>query len=244
MRPADLRAERADRLPVVRVQARQPIEPIVDRRRFRHDPPEGVRRHAEASRHADAFDPRQLRPGARPCRRRPRPASRRPLEDPTRTARSLRYLRGSRAPSHCAGRSDHRRLQPCRTSCGHVLISVPSLRRVGRPLRLVGRYDPGLAASIDQGVFVDVDSMLRRMYSKKKQGVSFGHMKVGGCNVLLRGYNPLLATICAPDAAPVVAASRRSRIRGDRQLSTGWLGFDHPSLGGSGCPRFRRRGCC
>ena len=58
--PADLRAERADRLPVVRVQARQLIEPIVDRRRFRHDPSEGVRRHAEASRHADAVDPRQL----------------------------------------------------------------------------------------------------------------------------------------------------------------------------------------
>src|SRR3712207_7127618 len=36
--PADLRAERADRLPVVRLQARQPIEPIepiVDRRRDR-----------------------------------------------------------------------------------------------------------------------------------------------------------------------------------------------------------------
>ena len=58
--PADLRAERADRLPVVRVQARQPIEPIVDRRRVRHDPPEGVRRHAEASRHVDAFNPRKL----------------------------------------------------------------------------------------------------------------------------------------------------------------------------------------
>ena len=58
--PADFRAQRADRLPVVRVQARQSSEPIVDRRRFRHDPSEGVRRHAEASRHADAFDPRQL----------------------------------------------------------------------------------------------------------------------------------------------------------------------------------------
>jgi hypothetical protein len=55
--PADLRAQRADQPPVVRVQARQPID---DRRRFRHDPPEGVRRHAEASRHADAFDPRKL----------------------------------------------------------------------------------------------------------------------------------------------------------------------------------------
>src|SRR5206468_6115305 len=58
--PADLRAERADRLPVVRVLARQPVELIVDRRRFRHDPPEGIRRHAEASRHAYAFDPRKL----------------------------------------------------------------------------------------------------------------------------------------------------------------------------------------
>ena len=58
--PADLRAERADRLAVVRLQARQPIEPIVDRRRFRHDPLEGVRRHAKASRHADAFDPRKF----------------------------------------------------------------------------------------------------------------------------------------------------------------------------------------
>jgi len=57
--PADPRAERADRLPVAGVQARQPIEPIVDRGRFRHDPPEGVRRHAKASRHADAVDPRQ-----------------------------------------------------------------------------------------------------------------------------------------------------------------------------------------
>ena len=42
------------------LQARQPIEPLVDRRRVRHDPPEGVRRHAEAGRHADAFDPRKL----------------------------------------------------------------------------------------------------------------------------------------------------------------------------------------
>ena len=59
-RLADLRAERADPLPVVRVQARQPIEPIVDRWRLPHDPPERVRRHAEARWHADAFDARKL----------------------------------------------------------------------------------------------------------------------------------------------------------------------------------------
>jgi hypothetical protein len=58
--PADLRAESADRLTVVRIQERQPIEPIVDRPRCRHDPPEGVRRHAKTGRHGDAFNPRKL----------------------------------------------------------------------------------------------------------------------------------------------------------------------------------------
>src|SRR5262249_20184524 len=55
-----LRTERVDRLPVAGAQARQPIELIVDPRRRGHDPPEGVRRHAKASRHANAFDPRKL----------------------------------------------------------------------------------------------------------------------------------------------------------------------------------------
>jgi hypothetical protein len=56
--------------------------------------------------------------------------------------------------------------------------------------------------------FVDVDSLLRRVYGKKKQGVGFGHAKVGGYKVLLRGYNPLVATISTPDAAPVIAATQ------------------------------------
>ncbi len=57
--PADLRTERTGRLPVVRVQAGQPVEQAVERRRSRQGPPEGVRGHAEAGRHADAVDPRQ-----------------------------------------------------------------------------------------------------------------------------------------------------------------------------------------
>jgi hypothetical protein len=56
--------------------------------------------------------------------------------------------------------------------------------------------------------FVDIDSMLRRVYGKQKQGVGFGHAKVGGYNVYLRGYNPLLATLSTPLAAPVIAATR------------------------------------
>ena len=59
-RSANLRAERADNVPVVGVHARHPVEPIVDRRRLRDDPPEGVGRHAQAGGHANAFDPRKL----------------------------------------------------------------------------------------------------------------------------------------------------------------------------------------
>jgi hypothetical protein len=55
---------------------------------------------------------------------------------------------------------------------------------------------------------VDIDSMLRRVYGKKKQGIGFGHAKVGGYNVYLRGYHPLITTIGTPLSAPVIAATR------------------------------------
>ncbi|MEV0158053.1 hypothetical protein AB0H57_30740 [Micromonospora sp. NPDC050686] len=64
--------------------------------------------------------------------------------------------------------------------------------------------------------FVDIDSILRRVYGKTKQGVGFAHAKVGGYNVLLRGYNPLLATLSTLIAAPVVAAVR---LRGGKASS-------------------------
>jgi DDE family transposase len=56
--------------------------------------------------------------------------------------------------------------------------------------------------------FVDIDSMLRRVYGKQKQGIGFGHAKVGGYNVYLRGYNPLITTLSTPLSAPVIAATR------------------------------------
>lgn len=65
-----------------------------------------------------------------------------------------------------------------------------------------------LLASADVLTFVDIDSMLRRVYGKQKQGIGFGHAKVGGYNVWLRGYNPLIATLSTPLSAPVVAATR------------------------------------
>jgi hypothetical protein len=73
-------------------------------------------------------------------------------------------------------------------------------------IRLAGRAP--ILDGADVLTFVDIDSMLRRVYGKQKQGVGFGHAKVGGYNVYLRGYNPLIATLSTPLSAPVIAATR------------------------------------
>ena len=87
---------------------------------------------------------------------------------------------------------------------GHVrqlqAVTRQLLVRLARRTRLL----PGAEAV----TFVDVDSLLRRVYGKRKQGAGFGHAKVGGYQVLLRGLNPLIATISTPDAAPVIAATQ------------------------------------
>jgi hypothetical protein len=67
---------------------------------------------------------------------------------------------------------------------------------------------PRLAEGAAAWTYVDVDSLLRRTYGKAKQGAGFGHTKVGGYPVLLRGLSPLVATICTDTAAPVIAATR------------------------------------
>jgi hypothetical protein len=58
--PADLRCQFPDRLAVFRLQQRQPIEQVADRRRCAHDPLEGFGRDAEAIRHAEPFEPGKL----------------------------------------------------------------------------------------------------------------------------------------------------------------------------------------
>jgi hypothetical protein len=57
-------------------------------------------------------------------------------------------------------------------------------------------------------VFIDVDSVQRRVYGGTKQGAAFGHAKIASKSLLVRGLNLLAATISTPLAAPVVAAAR------------------------------------
>lgn len=65
-----------------------------------------------------------------------------------------------------------------------------------------------LLPGADQLVFMDVDSMQRRVYGHSKQGAAFGHTKISGKTVLVRGLNALAATVCTPSCAPVLAGTR------------------------------------
>jgi hypothetical protein len=85
---------------------------------------------------------------------------------------------------------------------------VRQLQAAARDTLLALTRRTPILAGADTLCFVDIDSMLRRVYGKQKQGIGFGHAKVGGYNVYLRGYNPLIATLSTPLSAPVVAATR------------------------------------
>jgi hypothetical protein len=64
--------------------------------------------------------------------------------------------------------------------------------------------------------FIDIDSQHKRVYGHAKQGAAFGHTKIGGKSLLVRGLNALAATISTPLAAPVIAATR---LRGGNAAS-------------------------
>jgi hypothetical protein len=87
--------------------------------------------------------------------------------------------------------------------------------------------------------FIDVDSLLRRVYGKQKQGAGFGHAKVGGYQVLLRGLNPLVATISTPDAAPVIAATQLRAGNAGSARGAARRGHRHHQ-GGPGHPTLER----
>jgi hypothetical protein len=87
---------------------------------------------------------------------------------------------------------------------GHALQLEAAARELLTALAAVTPLLPGAARQ----AYVDVDSLLRQVYGHAKQGAAFGHAKVGGYSVRLRGLSPLVATISTDQAAPVIAATR------------------------------------
>ena len=58
--------------------------------------------------------------------------------------------------------------------------------------------------------------MQKRVYGHQKQGARFGHTKIQGKSLLVRGLNALAAIISTPLSAPVIAATR---LRGGNAAS-------------------------
>jgi Transposase DDE domain group 1 len=93
--------------------------------------------------------------------------------------------------------------------------------------RLAGQ-SPLLPGS-DVLAFVDIDSTQKRVYGHKKQGARFGHAKIQGKSLLLRGLSALAATVSTPLAAPVIAGVR---LRGGNAGSSrGAAGFAAEAIG-------------
>jgi len=61
-----------------------------------------------------------------------------------------------------------------------------------------------LLAGAGQVAYLDIDDTIRETHGYQKQGVGYGYSKV-------KGLNAVIATICTPVAAPVIAATRLRR---------------------------------
>ena len=94
--------------------------------------------------------------------------------------------------------------------------NVLQLEQVSRLLLAdLARRSPLLPGK-DTVAFLDIDSMQKRVYGHQKHGAAFGHTKIQGKSLLVRGLNVLAATISTPLAAPVIAATR---LRGGNAAS-------------------------
>ncbi len=94
--------------------------------------------------------------------------------------------------------------------------NVLQLEKVSRLLLAELARRAPLLPGKDVVAFVDIDAMQKRVYGHKKQGAAFGHTKIQGKSLLVRGLNALAATISTPLGAPVIAATR---LRGGNAAS-------------------------
>ena len=86
--------------------------------------------------------------------------------------------------------------------------NVLQLEQAGRELLARLSREAPLLPGADILAFIDIDSTQKRVYGHKKEGARFGHTKIQGKSVLVRGLNALIAAVSTPLAAPVAAATR------------------------------------
>ena len=86
--------------------------------------------------------------------------------------------------------------------------NVLQLEKVSRLLLAELARRAPLLPGKDAVAFAGIDAMQKRVYGHKKQGAAFGHTKIQGKSLLVRGLNALAATISTPLAAPMIATTR------------------------------------
>jgi hypothetical protein len=107
--------------------------------------------------------------------------------------------------------------------------NVRQLEKVSRQMLIRLAAHTALLPGADVVAFLDVDSMQRRTYGYAKQGSGFGHAKIQGKSVMVRGLNVLMSTVSTPLAAPVVTGTR---LRGGKANSArGAESFLRESIG-------------
>jgi hypothetical protein len=94
--------------------------------------------------------------------------------------------------------------------------NVSQLEKAGREFLVRLARETPLLPGADTLAFIDIDSMQKRVYGHQKQGAKFGHTKIQGKSVLVRGLNALAAVISTPLSAPVIGATR---LRGGNAAS-------------------------
>ena len=119
-------------------------------------------------------------------------------------------------PWMCCSAGSGRRPRWARTCARYTWGNVRQLEAVNRQLLADLATRAPLLPGKDVLAFVDIDSMQKRVYGHKKQGARFGHTKIQGKSLLVRGLNALAAVVSTPLSAPVIAATR---LRGGNAAS-------------------------
>ena len=86
--------------------------------------------------------------------------------------------------------------------------NVAQLEKAGREFLVRLAREAPLLPGAGTLAFIDIDSMQKRVYGHAKQGARFGHTKIQGKSLLVRGLNALAAVVSTPLSAPVFAATR------------------------------------
>ena len=94
--------------------------------------------------------------------------------------------------------------------------NVSQLEKAGREFLIALTREAPLLPGAGTLAFIDIDSMQKRVYGHAKQGARFGHTKIQGKSLLVRGLNALTAVISTPLSAPVIGGTR---LRGGNAAS-------------------------